>query len=159
MNMALIICAKCGEKKEHQAKGLCFNCYRKYSWKPKKIICERCKREMPMKAKGLCGGCYNFVFHLDSAKERNYQKYHNISAEFYKEITKSCAICGFDKVVDLHHLDENRKNNSRDNLVGLCPNHHKMFHDFRYRKEIQEKLRENGFNIPEDIKIDFERRK
>ena len=157
--MVLIVCGKCGEQKEHQAKGMCFNCYRKYSWKPKLVECKRCKRKMPMKAKGFCGGCYNFVFHLDYAKNKNYQKYHNISPELYREITKFCAVCGFDKVVDLHHLDENRKNNSRENLVGLCPNHHKMFHDFRYRKEIQEELRKKGFNVPEDIKIDFERRK
>ena len=157
--MARIICKNCGEEKYHEAKGLCRKCYLKISWKPKKIICERCKRKMPMQAKGLCAGCYNFVFHLDSTKAHNYQKYHNISPELYKEITTSCAVCGFDKVADLHHLDENRKNNSKKNLAGLCPNHHKMFHDFRYRKEIQEDLRKKGFNIPEDIKIDFERKK
>ena len=157
--MNIIKCKNCGGEKEHQAKGLCFNCYRKFSWKPKKKICERCKREMPLHAKGLCDGCYNFVFHLDSAKNRNYKKTHNIDSDLYREITKSCAVCGFDKVVDLHHLDENRKNNSTANLAGLCPNHHKMFHDFRYRKEIQEDLRKKGFSVPEDIKIDFERRK
>src|SRR3989344_1945378 len=124
--MARIICKNCGEEKYHEAKGLCRKCYLKISWKPKKIICERCKRKMPMQAKGLCAGCYNFVFHLDSTKAHNYQKYHNISPELYKEITTSCAVCGFDKVADLHHLDENRK---------------------------------KGFNIPEDIKIDFERKK
>ena len=153
------MCKNCSEKKEHHAKGFCYKCYKKYSWKPKKQTCERCKRELPMQAKGLCKGCYNFVFHLDRAKAGNYQKYHNLSPEFYKEITKSCVICGFDKVIDLHYLDENRKNNSKENLVGLCPNHHKMFHDFRYRKEIQEELRKKGFQVPEDIKIDFERRK
>ncbi len=157
--MALIICGKCGKEKEHQAKGLCFNCYRKYSWKREKKTCERCKREMPIHAKRLCAGCYNFVFYLDENKAWSRKKLHNISPELYKEITKSCAVCGFDKVVDLHHLDENRKNNSRENLAGLCPNHHKMFHDFRYRKEIREELRKKGFNVPEDIKIDFERRK
>lgn len=157
--MALIKCEKCGEEKEHQAKGLCHRCYKKYSWKPKNITCERCQRELPMKAKGLCGGCYNFVFHLDYAKARNYQKYHNITSELYKEVTKSCVLCGFDKVVDLHHLDENKKNNSKENLVGLCPNHHKMFHNFNYRKEVQEVLRKKGFKVPEDIKIEFEKRK
>ena len=152
------MCKNCGEKEEHHARGLCYKCYKKYSWKPKKFICERCKRELPLQAKGLCKGCYNFVFRLDNNKAWNYQKYHNISPELYKEITKSCVICDFDKVIDLHHLDENRKNNLKENLVGLCPNHHKMFHDFRYRKEIQEELRKKGFQVPEDIKIDFERR-
>ena len=157
--MNIIKCKNCAEEKEHQAKGLCHKCYVKISWKPKELICERCKREMPLHAKGLCAGCYNFVFYLEYNKDWNYKKNHNIPLELYKEITKSCAICCFDKVVDLHHLDENKKNNTKENLAGLCPNHHKMFHDFKYRKEIQEELRKKGFNVPEDIKIDFERRK
>lgn len=152
-------CKNCGKETERHSKNFCITCYKKLMWKPKKIVCERCRREMPFHAKGLCAGCYNFVFNLDKAKAWNYKKYHNISSELYKEITKSCAVCDFDKVVDLHHLDENRKNNSKENLAGLCPNHHKMFHDFRYRKEVQEELRKKGFRVPEDIKIDFERRK
>jgi ribosomal protein L37E len=152
-------CKNCGKEAELHSKELCTTCYKKLLWKPKKGICRRCGREMVLHAKGLCNGCYNFVFHLDKTKERNHQKRNNIDPELYKEITKSCVLCGFDKIVDLHHLDENHKNNSPENLVGLCPNHHKMFHDFKYRKEIQEKLREKGFKVPEDIKIDFEERK
>lgn len=157
--MVLIICAKCGEEKEHQAKGLCYKCYKKYSWKPRKIICDRCKREMPFHAKGLCPGCYNFVFQLDRVKSQNYKKWYELDMEDYKKITKSCVVCSFDKIVALHHLDENRKNNSRENLVGLCPNHHQMFHNFQFRKEIRDILVSKGFGVPEDIKIDFERRK
>ncbi len=157
--MALIVCKKCGEEKEHKAKGFCSNCYRKYAWERKKGICKRCKREIFIHAKGFCPGCYNFVFKLEYNKEWNRRKYHNIKSELYKEVTKSCVLCGFDKVVDLHHLDENKKNNSKENLVGLCPNHHKMFHNFNYRKEVQKDLRKKGFKVPEDIKIDFEKRK
>lgn len=157
--MALIVCKNCGEEKEHQAKGLCYKCYKKYSWKPKELTCERCKRKMPLHAKRLCAGCYQFVFQLDKVKAQNYKKWYGLDAETYKKITKSCLICSFDKIVVLHHLDENRKNNSKENLAGLCPNHHQMIHNFQFRKEIQEDLRKKGFKIPEDIKIDFERRK
>ncbi|MCH8945362.1 MAG: hypothetical protein IIA85_00370 [Nanoarchaeota archaeon] len=157
--MALITCKNCGEEKYHEAKKLCRKCYLKISWKPKLVECLRCKRNLPMHAKGVCVGCYQFVFRSESNKAWNHRKYHNISSELYKEITKSCVLCGFDKVVDLHHLDENKKNNSKENLAGLCPNHHKMFHNFNYRKEVQEELRKKGFKVPEDIKIDFERRK
>ena len=124
-------------------------------WEPKPGICKRCGRQIRIHAKGLCPGCYNFVFYLDKAKAQNYKKYHNLDIEAYKKITKACVVCSFDKVVDLHHLDENRKNNSEENLVGLCPNHHKMFHDFRYRKEIKEDLIKKGFNVPEDLKLGF----
>lgn len=148
-------CEKCGEEKEHEAKGLCFNCYRKYAWKPKKIICKRCKRELPMHAKGVCSGCYNFIFHSDKNKAYNYKKYHNIEPALYKKITKSCVICGFDKTVDLHHLDNNKKNNSESNLIGICPNHHKMLHTFEFKKEIRELLKEKGYSLQEDERLDF----
>jgi len=157
--MVFKICKNCGNEKEMHSKDLCVTCYKKLIWSPKKGVCRRCGREIVIHAKGLCNGCYNFVFHLEQTKGSNHLKIHNINPGLYKRITKSCVLCGFEKVVDLHHLDEDHKNTSPENLIGLCPNHHKMFHDFRYRKEIQEQLREKGFNIPEDIKINFEERK
>ncbi len=96
------------------------------------------------------------MFHLEKTKSLNYKKYHNISLELYRKLTKKCMVCGFDKVVELHHLDENKENSSEQNLIGLCPNHHKMLHDFRFRKEMRRLLEERGYNLPEDEKIDFE---
>jgi len=148
-------CIKCGQEKEHHAKGLCYACYRNLAWDPPKGICKRCGREKIIHAKGLCKGCYNFVFNLDKAKAWNHRKNYGLDLETYKKITKDCILCGFDKVVDLHHLDSDKKNNSKENLIGLCPNHHKMLHDFRYKEEILNKLKEKGFNIPKDIKLDF----
>lgn len=153
--MGKIICKNCKQEKEHQAKGFCFNCYRKLAWKQKKVNCKRCGRLLPMHSKGLCGGCYSFVFKSDKNKAWNYKKWYNLDTETYKKITKACIVCGFDKMVDLHHLDENNENNSQDNLIGLCPNHHKMLHDFRYRKEMREALEEKGFTVPKDPKLDF----
>jgi len=149
------VCSKCKKEKEHHAKGLCYACYRNISWDPPEGTCKRCKRKKMIHAKNLCKGCYNFVFRSDYIKTHSYKKRFNLSSEIYKKLTKSCLICGFDKVVDLHHLDENRENNSQENLVGLCPNHHKMVHDFRYRKEIRENLKEKGLNLPKDVKLDF----
>ncbi len=148
-------CINCGELKEHHAKGLCYSCYKKISWKPKKQICKRCKRELPLHAKGLCAGCYNFVFHSNKTKKDNHEKWHSISQELYNKKTKKCCICGFNKIVELHHLDENKKNNNENNLVGLCPNHHKMLHNFKFRKKIIQKLKNNCFSIPHDPKLDF----
>jgi predicted HNH restriction endonuclease len=108
-----------------------------------------------MHAKGLCSGCYNFVYKSDYIKAWNKRKAHNIHEELYKEKTQKCVICGFDKIVDLHHLDESKDNNSEENLVGLCPNHHKMFHDSRYRQEITEILRNKSFNVPESEKWSY----
>jgi len=153
--MNIIKCRICGQEKEHQAKGLCFNCYRKYEWKQKLITCKRCGRQKPNHAKGLCAGCYQFVFRSDANKAWNHKKNHNINIELYKKITTECLICGFSKIVDLHHLDGNKQNNSEKNLIGICPNHHRMIHEYKYRKEICDILKQKGFNLPEDQKLDF----
>ena len=137
----IIICIGCGKESEHRAKRCCSKCYREIIVKNRKSICPRCKRLRPIHAKGYCNGCYNSVFRLEQAKDYNYQKTHNISAELYREITQKCVICGFDKIVDLHHKDENKKNNSRENMIGLCPNHHKMIHMLKYKEEMKEKVR------------------
>lgn len=57
------------------------------------------------------------------------RKYFSLTLEEYNElISKGCAICGFDIIVDLHHKDKNKENNNKSNLIALCPNHHKMVH-------------------------------
>ncbi len=133
-------CSNCKKECIKHAKGMCTTCYKKLVWKPKLIECTRCKRMLPNHAQGLCGGCYNMVFHLEKNKAHNYKKWHNIDMPTYKKITDKCMICGFDKVVELHHLDKNKKNNSETNLIGLCPNHHKMIHRAKYRKDVIEEL-------------------
>ena len=143
-------CKKCGKLKDiHTVDGWCNWCYRKYRWNPDPITCPRCWRILPHHAQGLCTGCYNSVYNLENVKKANYRKWHNIDLETYRELTKQCVICGFDKVVELHHLDHNKQNTSHNNLAGLCPNHHKMLHTKRYQKEVFDILREKGFKVPE----------
>lgn len=150
--MVLSVCISCKREKETAAsgktKGICYNCYRKLFWSPKRVVCKRCGRERPHHSKGLCAGCYNSVFQIEHVKELNAQYYHNISSDLYKQLTKKCIICGFDKVVDLHHLDNNHSNNAENNLIGVCPNHHKMLHHRAHRMELFEVLKEKGFSVP-----------
>jgi len=54
----------------------------------------------------------------------------------FKHWEKKCVVCGFDKIVAVHHMDENKNNNSPNNLIPLCPNHHEMFHS-KWRKEVE----------------------
>ncbi len=142
------ICTNCNQEKEHHAKGLCYICYKKLKWKPKIQICKRCKRKMPIHAKGLCAGCYNYIFHLEKNKAYNHRKFHNVDLKTYKRVTKECVICGFNKIIDLHHIDLNKQNNDTKNLIGLCPNHHRMIHNLNFRNEIFQILKEKGFNNP-----------
>ena len=134
------LCPKCKKEKNHFSGKICNPCYRRFVWKRKQVICKRCKRTIFHHARGYCAGCYNFLFRIDKIRIHNYTRKYNISWEKYLNITKRCAVCGFNKIVDLHHLDGNRKNNSDPNLIGLCPNHHKMFHTYKYQKEILESL-------------------
>jgi len=48
-----------------------------------------------------------------------------------------CAKCGYSKyeiVLDVHHIDKDRKNNKVDNLVVLCPTCHMELHRLKWLK-------------------------
>jgi len=152
-------CVNCAQEKEHHAKGLCYTCYKKIKWEPKTATCKRCKRKMNLHAKGLCAGCYNYLFHLDKNKAYNQRKANNVDLKTYKKVTKECVICKFDKIVDLHHIDGNKNNLSPKNLIGLCPNHHRMIHNYSFRPEIFQILKREGFDLPLDEKIAFHAQK
>lgn len=145
-------CINCQEEREHHAKGLCYPCYKKLKWSPKMLTCKRCKRKMAIHAKNLCAGCYNYVFHLDKNKAYNHRKSKNVDLKTYRKITTSCVICSFDKIVDLHHIDSNKQNNSPKNLIGLCPNHHRLINNHKYRDEVFQALKSKGFDLPLDEK-------
>jgi hypothetical protein len=61
---------------------------------------------------------------------------------------KKCIICGEDKIVAVHHYDENKKNNDWKNLVPLCPTHHSYVHS-RWYELVKEKIDDyvNNCNI------------
>lgn len=146
-------CTNCNEEKEHHAKGLCYACYKKTFWKPKISKCSRCKRDLPIHAKGFCASCYNLLFHSDKNKAYHHRKSNNIDLKTFRRITKECAICGFNKIVDIHHLDFNKKNNAKGNLIGLCPNHHRMINNQKFREEVFQLLESKGIKVPRTHKI------
>jgi len=104
---------------------------------------------MALHAKGLCAGCYNNLFHLDKNKAYSQRKSNNLDLQTYRKTTKECVICGFNKIVDIHYIDSNK------NLIGLCPNHHRMIHNYNFRLEIFTALKEKGFDLPLDDKLTF----
>jgi len=140
-------CKRCNEIKEHRSQGHCYNCYKKYIWKQKKIICKSCKRERNHHSHGLCSGCNMRLNHYDVIHRYNTKKYHGIELEYYREVTKQCDNCGFSKIVNIHHLDGNTRNNNRKNVIGLCPNCHKMIHMYKHFEEIKAGLAKKGFDI------------
>ncbi len=134
----IILCKECGKEKIHCAKGLCYTCYKRIG--TPRVVCIICKKQRPHKAKGMCGPCYMKTLYYDKIKESNIKRYHNISLAEWKAITKMCIICEFDKIVELHHLGRDKKNNQIDNLIGLCPNHHKMLHNEKYGDEVTKEI-------------------
>ena len=49
---------------------------------------------------------------------------------------RQCLICGTEKNVDAHHIDENRNNDHYTNLIPLCRKHHKQVHSKNNRLPI-----------------------
>jgi len=56
-----------------------------------------------------------------------------------KLIENGCMVCGWNLTVDIHHKDKNKENNSKDNLLCLCPNCHSLVH--RLKININELLK------------------
>jgi hypothetical protein len=101
--------------------------------------CERCNREYifegRIKSKAFKKAKYCSRSCANSRQEwwnENATRYRTIAFQNWKQ---ECAICGFDKIVAVHHIDENHDNNDPHNLIPLCPNHHEMAHS-KWKKEM-----------------------
>lgn len=55
----------------------------------------------------------------------NKSKYRDICFRYHEP---KCVVCGEDKIVEVHHLDEIKSNNNPRNLIPLCPTHHQYWH-------------------------------
>lgn len=51
-----------------------------------------------------------------------------------------CALCDWNKVVEVHHIDGNNKNHSIENLIPLCPNHHRLTICLNYKDAIEKEI-------------------
>jgi DNA-directed RNA polymerase subunit RPC12/RpoP len=106
-------------KPKHQY--VCENCGKHFEQKikirnGKKIHCLECRRNVPHKK-----------LNVKSIKELSKRTISKI----LKRANKGCCICGWnDAVCDIHHVLEksNGGNDEMDNLVILCPNHHRIIH-------------------------------
>jgi len=54
----------------------------------------------------------------------------------YEKYPKQCSICGINENLNIHHKDENRKNNKIENLQIVCVSCHKfIIHKLKRNKE------------------------
>jgi len=97
--------------------------------------CLRC--DSPIKdfknSRGTCSRACSNVYFKDLRNERqNIKNYRTIC---FRHHQKECVVCGESKIVAVHHMNENRQDNSSKNLVPLCPTHHQYLHS-KYKNEI-----------------------
>ena len=83
--------------------------------------------------------CSNTYFRSGKSNGNwNEDSYRSTCFEHHK---KECVICGENKIVAVHHYDNDKKNNSPENLIPLCPTHHQYVHS-QYITEVINKIDE-----------------
>ena len=60
----------------------------------------------------------------------------------FKVYGHKCFVCDERKILDVHHRDGNHNNNTIENLLPMCPTHHRYLHS-KYRQEVETKINEN----------------
>lgn len=86
-------------------------------------------------SKGTCSrSCANRLFR--KGEDNGNWKGTRYQSICFNHHEKCCIVCGEDKIVTVHHIDENHNNNDPVNLVPLCPTHHQYMHS-RYWGEVQ----------------------
>lgn len=82
-----------------------------------------CSRECKDKAQSLQSG--------DNFKSLRPEHYGSLFGDYrklaFKNYPHKCAVCGYDedeRILQVHHKDENREHNNLENLIILCPNCH-----------------------------------
>ena len=89
-------------------------------------------------SKGTCSrSCANT--HFKSGLQNGNWKGTQYQTVCFLTHEKACIICGEDKIVAVHHYDEDHSNNDPSNLVPLCPTHHQYVHS-RYKNLVIDKI-------------------
>jgi hypothetical protein len=90
------------------------------------FIVEEREKQFPSRKEYYCSRkCSNSIGGKAKRDKHGITQYSTIAKKYYKE---QCIVCGFDEIVDVHHIDRDRENNNPKNLVFLCPNHHYVLH-------------------------------
>jgi len=113
-------------------------------YKKIKKICPICEKEFETrlgspKEKIVCShACANTYFR-SGEKNPNYKKDENLTGIIkyvkicFRYHEKKCVYCEEKNIVEVHHYDGNKKNDLPENLIPLCPTHHRYWHSrFRY---------------------------
>lgn len=121
----------------------CEKCYKpigKNNYKQHIISCEGikkcpiCNKQYLGKAATCSYSCSNKMFRTGESNGNWKQDAYQSTCWLFHG--KKCIVCDENKIVSVHHINENHYDNRPENLVPLCPTHHQYVHS-RYREEIQ----------------------
>ena len=106
-----------------------------------KKICPVCKKEYTKDGETCSYSCSNTYFrHRNKGGFQYKTDEHLIENNRYRDLCfrhhgKACIVCGENKIVAAHHINEDHDDNRPENLVPLCPTHHQYVHS-RYKDEV-----------------------
>jgi hypothetical protein len=119
-------CSRKGRKK--QVDLTCGFCDKKFQRQKSKVKSKSgfyfCSRDCKDKAQKLGGIEAIMPDHYGTAKISDYRN-------LFESHELVCSRCGYDEFessVDIHHIDENRENNDKKNLIPLCVCCHRALH-------------------------------
>ena len=97
-------------------------------------ICDKNFISLKRENKTTCSYACSNKFFRSGTNNGNWkvEVYRSTCFQIHK---KECVVCKEDKIVEVHHYDHNHTNNLVENLIPLCPTHHKYMHS-RYAKNI-----------------------
>jgi uncharacterized protein YlaI len=95
-------------------------------------ICKSCKNPFTWFGRELTSK-YKSARYCSVSCAHSRAEYWNENATRYQTIAfqnhdRKCVICDEVRILDVHHLDENRENNDPANLIPMCPTHHRYWH-------------------------------
>lgn len=128
----------CGCKVGKNIAKTCLNCGIKLHKSQYKYCSNKCQKEFEncQKVQDIFIGK---ISGLKNASNSNPKISDSLRNFLLKEANYKCELCGWNKInpysgkscLEIHHIDGNRENNSRENLQVLCPNCHSLTPNFR----------------------------
>ena len=109
-----------GVKKSFEVE--CVACNKKFS------VVER-EKLFPSKEKYFCSrSCANSIGGTAKALKHHPDYTAKYTVVAWRHHEKKCVVCGENKIVAVHHLNEVHSDNRPENLVPMCPTHHQYMH-------------------------------
>lgn len=103
-------------------------------------LCVICNKPVKNKKRQTCSHSCSNTFFRSGLKSKTRTTGRSSYIELcFRHHERKCIICEERLIVHVHHLDHNRDNNIPENLIPLCPTHHRYWHS-KYRYMVEGKI-------------------